>query len=176
MINKHSSTKEVVSYIGYHALAGFGLGVIEAILIGGMPSRQGKLRNIAIWSLVNMTSAATLAGLQTLMVKMSDDDIDMDWYNKFVTPIVFVVPLMFLNKARASMLTSRLFQVGPSAADTTVKEIAREALNSRNTIIAINNNAGVVPKQLGFKEKWKIGTFNYLYMVGITHLVDHFTG
>ena len=175
MINKDSSTEEIVAYIGYHALAGFGVGFAEAILVGGLPSREGKMKHLAKWSLVNMCSAATLAGVQTLVVNYSRDDRDIDWYNKFVTPIAFVVPLMFLNKAGASRVTTRLFQIGASTANQHIKEAARLALNSRSTIVSINNGGGVV-MGLGMKEKWMIGTFNYLYMVGITHLVDHFTG
>jgi hypothetical protein len=174
MINKESSAENIVAYIGYHALAGLGLGAIEAILIGGLPSREGKLRNLAKWSLVNMTSAASLAGVQALVVKYTDADIDFDWLNKYLTPLVFVIPLMFLNKASASRVTTRLFQVSINDPDQNMKAAARNALDSRSTIISINNSGGNVAQALGLREKWIIGTFNYLYMVGITSLVDHF--
>ena len=179
MINKESTVKQVAAHIGYHGLVGTGIGLIEAIMLGGVKSREGRARNYVKVSLLMGSSAIMMAGIQVLVAKYGDieEHEELDYVNKWVVPGLFILPSLIIQRNGASRATQRIQTIMENG-DQHVKKRAREAQALRPTIIwAFNfiDGGGKIPKKIEAKERVAIGAINYSLMVGITHLVHKIT-
>ena len=179
MINKESTGKQITTHIGYHGLVGTGIGMIEAVMLGGIKSREGRARNFVKVSLLMGSSAMMMAGIQVLVAKYGDieEHEELDYVNKWVVPGLFILPSLIIQRSGASR-TTQAIQRTMRNGDQFVKARAREAQALRPTIIWAQNfvdGGGKIPEKLKPKERVAIGAINYSLMVGITHLVDKFT-
>lgn len=179
MINKESTAKQITAHIGIHGLVGTGIGLIEAIVLGGMNSREGRARNYAKVSLLLGSSAMLMAGIQVLVAKYGDieEHEKLDYVNKWVVPGLFILPSVIIQRSGASRATQAI-EMQIRNGDQHVKALAIAAQEKRPTIIWFQNfvdGGGKIPEKLKPKERVAIGAINYSLMVGITHLVHKFT-
>ena len=180
MINKNSSTEQIIAYIGYHGLAGFGIGIIEGILLKGLNSTEGQLRNIAKSALLLSSSAVMLSGVQILVAKLGniEENEELKYVNKWVVPAAIILPSLLLNRNGASRATQAVTATTMnSTLSQHVRAAARNAQAVRPTIVWTTNvlmGGGELPQALTLKQKASIGIVNYGLMVSITHIVDHF--
>ena len=126
MINKESTVKQVTAHIGYHGLVGTTIGLIEAIMLGGMKSREGRARNYVKVSLLMGSSAMMMAGIQVLVAKYGDieEHEELDYVNKWVVPVLFILPSLIIQRSGASR-TTQAIQMQIRNGDQHVKALAR---------------------------------------------------